>query len=47
MQSPLFAYNDLQTQERWSLQNAQLLRVTLEGHDDILAARAPWSPTRD
>ncbi|MFK4109195.1 AIM24 family protein [Streptomyces sp. NPDC002176] len=39
MQSPLFAHNDLQTQERWSLQNAQLLRVTLEGHDDLLARK--------
>ncbi|GHE04655.1 AIM24 family protein [Streptomyces alanosinicus] len=39
MQSPLFAHNDLQTQERWSLQNSQLLRVTLEGHDDILARK--------
>ncbi|WP_018544389.1 AIM24 family protein [Streptomyces sp. LaPpAH-108] len=39
MQSPLFAYNDVQTQERWSLQNPQLLRVTLEGHDDLLARK--------
>ncbi|MGV9574590.1 AIM24 family protein, partial [Streptomyces nigra] len=34
MQSPIFAYNDQQTQDRWSLQNKQMLRVALEGHDD-------------
>ncbi|MFF7094604.1 AIM24 family protein [Streptomyces rubradiris] len=39
MQSPLFAHNDVQTQERWSLQNAQLLRITLDGHDDLLARK--------
>ncbi|MFC9288929.1 AIM24 family protein [Streptomyces sp. NPDC057052] len=39
MQSPLFAYNDQQTQERWSLQNKQMLRVALEGQDDILARK--------
>ncbi|MEU3146867.1 MULTISPECIES: AIM24 family protein [unclassified Streptomyces] len=39
MQSPLFAFNDQQTQERWSLQNKQMLRVALGGHDDILARR--------
>ncbi|MGA5320294.1 AIM24 family protein [Streptomyces seoulensis] len=39
MQSPLFAHNDSQTQERWSLQNSQMLRVTLEGHDDLLARK--------
>ncbi|MEU4654432.1 AIM24 family protein [Streptomyces sp. NPDC023723] len=39
MQSPLFAYNDQQTSERWSLQNKQLLRVALAGHDDILARK--------
>ncbi|MGI5437655.1 AIM24 family protein [Streptomyces shenzhenensis] len=39
MQSPLFAYNDQQTQERWSLQNKQLLRVALEGHEDVLARK--------
>ncbi|CAL9296290.1 AIM24 family protein [Streptomyces sp. SudanB182_2057] len=39
MQSPLFAHNDLQTQERWSLQNAQLLRIALDGHDDLLARK--------
>ncbi|MFF9582237.1 AIM24 family protein [Streptomyces achromogenes] len=39
MQSPLFVHNDLQTQERWSLQNAQMLRITLDGHDDLLARK--------
>ena len=39
MQSPLFAFNDSQSQERYSLQNKQLLRVTLQGHDDILARK--------
>ncbi|MFF9057791.1 AIM24 family protein [Streptomyces sp. NPDC101213] len=39
MQSPLFAYNDQQTQERWSLQNKQMLRVALEGGEDLLARK--------
>ncbi|MET8612767.1 AIM24 family protein [Streptomyces misionensis] len=39
MQSPIFAYNDNQTQERWSLQNPQLLRVVMEGNDDVLARK--------
>ncbi|MFD8737210.1 AIM24 family protein [Streptomyces sp. NPDC059618] len=39
MQSPLFGYNEQQTQDRYSLQNAQMLRVVLEGHDDILARK--------
>jgi uncharacterized protein (AIM24 family) len=39
MQSPLFAFNDSQSQERYSLQNKQMLRVTLAGHDDILARK--------
>ncbi|MEU3789326.1 AIM24 family protein [Streptomyces fructofermentans] len=39
MQSPLFAYNDQQSQERYSLQNKQMLRVVLEGHDDMLARK--------
>ena len=37
MQSPLFAHTEQQTQERYTVQNPQMLRVTLEGHDDILA----------
>ncbi|MCN9240003.1 AIM24 family protein [Streptomyces sp. RY43-2] len=39
MQSTLFAYNEQQTQERYGLQNPQMLRVLLEGHDDILARK--------
>ncbi|MFF2850792.1 AIM24 family protein [Streptomyces sp. NPDC058001] len=39
MQSPLFSFADNQVQERYSMQNPQLLRVTLEGHDDILARK--------
>ncbi|WP_221347931.1 AIM24 family protein [Streptomyces beigongshangae] len=39
MQSPLFAYNDQQSQERYSLQNKQMLRVLLDGHDDVLARK--------
>ncbi|MEW2043736.1 AIM24 family protein, partial [Streptomyces sp. NPDC005534] len=39
MQSPIFGYNDQQTQDRYSLQNSQMLRVVLEGHDDILARK--------
>lgn len=39
MQSTLFGYNEQQTQERYSLQNTQMLRIVLEGHDDILARK--------
>ncbi|MZD06132.1 AIM24 family protein [Streptomyces sp. SID5785] len=39
MQSPLFAYSDQQSQERYTVQNPQMLRVALEGHDDILARK--------
>ncbi|MBV2353159.1 AIM24 family protein [Streptomyces sp. J2-1] len=39
MQSSLFAHNDSQTQDRWSLQNKQLLRVLLDGRDDLLARK--------
>ncbi|WP_327401435.1 AIM24 family protein [Streptomyces sp. NBC_01288] len=39
MQSPLFAFNDSQSPERYSLQNKQMLRIVLEGHDDILARK--------
>ncbi|MFK8910003.1 AIM24 family protein [Streptomyces sp. YS-3] len=39
MQSPLFSYTEQQSQERYSAQNAQLLRVVLTGHDDILARK--------
>ena len=39
MQSSLFAHNEQQPQERWGLQNPQMLRVAIEGHDDILARK--------
>lgn len=39
MQSPLFAYNDQQTDERYSLQNSQMLRVALTGQEDLLARK--------
>ncbi|MFE1291541.1 AIM24 family protein [Streptomyces sp. NPDC058751] len=39
MQSPLFGYNEQQSQDRYSLQNSQMLRVVLGGHDDILARK--------
>ncbi|WP_371527320.1 AIM24 family protein [Streptomyces sp. NBC_01283] len=39
MQSPLFAHTEQQTQERYTVQNPQLLRVALEGRDDVLARK--------
>ncbi|MFD9882552.1 AIM24 family protein [Streptomyces alboflavus] len=39
MQSSLFAHAEQQTQERYSVQNPQLLRVALAGHDDVLARK--------
>ncbi|MGW7066467.1 AIM24 family protein [Streptomyces sp. NPDC054855] len=39
MQSPLFAHTEQQTQERYTVQNPQMLRVALAGHDDILARK--------
>ncbi|MET7685849.1 AIM24 family protein [Streptomyces sp. NPDC005423] len=39
MQSPLFSFNDSQSQDRYSLQNKQMLRVLLAGQDDILARK--------
>lgn len=39
MQSPIFGYNEQQSAERWSLQNEQMLRVALTGHDDVLARK--------
>ncbi|MEU9120483.1 AIM24 family protein [Streptomyces sp. NPDC048506] len=39
MQSPLFAFTEAQTQDRYALQNGQLLRVALQGHDDVLARK--------
>ncbi|MFJ9416071.1 MULTISPECIES: AIM24 family protein [unclassified Streptomyces] len=39
MQSPLFAFTETQTQDRYALQNDQLLRVALTGHEDLLARK--------
>ncbi|WP_431042332.1 AIM24 family protein [Streptomyces sp. P1-3] len=39
MQSPLFAHTEAQSQDRYTLQNPQLLRVALTGHDDVLARK--------
>ncbi|MFI6879518.1 AIM24 family protein [Streptomyces sp. NPDC050400] len=39
MQSPLFAYAEQQSQERYTVQNPQMLRVVLEGHDDLVARK--------
>ncbi|MDJ1132465.1 AIM24 family protein [Streptomyces iconiensis] len=39
MQSSLFGYAEVQTQDRWAVQNPQLLRVALTGHDDVLARK--------
>ncbi|MCX4723906.1 AIM24 family protein [Streptomyces sp. NBC_01306] len=39
MQSPLFNYTEQQTQDRYTVQNPQLLRVELTGHDDVLARK--------
>ncbi|WP_030683266.1 AIM24 family protein [Streptomyces sp. NRRL B-1347] len=39
MQSSLFAHSEQQSQERYTVQNPQLLRVALEGHDDVLARK--------
>lgn len=39
MQSPLFGYTEVQTQERYALQNAKMLRVSLTGHEDVLARK--------
>ncbi|MGC5361017.1 AIM24 family protein [Streptomyces sp. DT24] len=39
MQSPLFNYTEQQSQDRYTLQNPQLLRVALTGSDDVLARK--------
>jgi uncharacterized protein (AIM24 family) len=39
MQSPLFAYTEQQSQERYAVQNPQMLRVALTGQDDVLARK--------
>ncbi|EST38574.1 hypothetical protein N566_06695 [Streptomycetaceae bacterium MP113-05] len=37
MQSPLFGCTEVQSTDRYALQNPSLLRVGLTGHDDVLA----------
>ncbi|MFE4916221.1 AIM24 family protein [Streptomyces sp. NPDC056652] len=39
MQSPLFAHAEQQSQDRYAVQNPQLLRVALTGQDDVLARK--------
>ncbi|MEU4065794.1 AIM24 family protein [Streptomyces wedmorensis] len=39
MQSPLFNHAEQQSQERYAIQNPQLLRVSLTGQDDVLARK--------
>ncbi|GAA2240054.1 AIM24 family protein [Streptomyces amakusaensis] len=39
MQSPLFNHAERQSQDRYTVQNPQLLRVSLTGHDDVLARK--------
>jgi uncharacterized protein (AIM24 family) len=39
MQSPLFGYTEQQSQDRYVVQNPQLLRVALTGQDDVLARK--------
>ncbi|MFB7513904.1 AIM24 family protein [Streptomyces sp. NPDC056144] len=39
MQSPLFNHAEQQSQERYVIQNPQLLRVALNGQEDILARK--------
>lgn len=39
MQSPLFGFTEAQTQDRYALQNPQMLRVALNGHEDVLARK--------
>ncbi|WP_404956726.1 AIM24 family protein [Streptomyces sp. 147326] len=39
MQSALFAHAEAQSQDRYAIQNPQLLRVSLTGSDDVLARK--------
>ncbi|AZM91067.1 MULTISPECIES: AIM24 family protein [Streptomyces] len=39
MQSSLFGHAEQQSQDRYAIQNPQLLRVTLNGSDDVLARK--------
>jgi uncharacterized protein (AIM24 family) len=37
MQSPLFGYTEVHSQDRYTLQNDKMLRIALSGHEDVLA----------
>lgn len=39
MQSPLFGHTEVQSQDRYALQNDKMLRVALTGHEDLLARK--------
>ncbi|WP_329136240.1 AIM24 family protein [Streptomyces sp. NBC_01476] len=39
MQSPLFAYTEVQNEDHYSLQNSYLLRVRIDGNTDCLARK--------
>ncbi|MBH5336887.1 AIM24 family protein [Streptomyces pactum] len=39
MQSPLFGLTETQSQDRYAIQNPQLLRVALNGQEDVLARK--------
>ncbi|MFH8365698.1 AIM24 family protein [Streptomyces sp. NPDC018031] len=39
MQSPLFGLTETQSQDRYAIQNPQLLKVSLSGHEDVLARK--------
>lgn len=39
MQSPLFGYTEVQSEDRYALQNQKMLRVSLSGHEDVLARK--------
>jgi uncharacterized protein (AIM24 family) len=39
MQSPLFGYTEVQSEDHYTLQNSQLLRVRLDGNTDCLARK--------
>ena len=39
MQSSIFGYNEIQSEERYTLQNPKMLRVKLNGHEDVLARK--------
>lgn len=39
MQSPLFGHTEVQTQDRYALQNDKMLRIALTGQEDLLARK--------